>query len=117
MICSSKINTFFRLVIHLDDYTDRGHEWRFYEQAEIIDYDDWKSDDILALPPNLQFRKFQGRFGNTDEIGCDIIGPLFGVLFFSYSQNIDHVIRIRLFCGYFKSFGVSKCLMLNFKRK
>ena len=77
--------SFFRLVIHLDDYTDRGHEWRFYEQAEIIDYDDWKSDDILALPPNLQFRKFQGLFGNTKEIGCAISGPIIGVLYLIYT--------------------------------
>ena len=69
----------FRLIVHLDDFTDRGHEWRFYEQAEIIDYDDWKSDDIFALPPNLQFRKFQGLFGNTKEIGCAISGPIIGV--------------------------------------
>ena len=107
------------MIVHLDDYTDRGHEWRFYEQAEIIDYEDWKSDDIFALPPNLQFRKFQGRFGNTDEIGCDIIGPLFGVLiFFSFSQNLDHVISIPLFCGFFKTvYVISKCFILNFKRK
>ena len=72
-------HNYLQLVIHLDDYTDRGHEWRFHEQAEIIDYFDTISDDIFALPPNLQFRKFQGRFGNIEEIGCDITEPLFGV--------------------------------------
>ena len=45
--------------IHLDDYTDRGTPWPFYEQAEIIDYED-ASGDIDALRPELQFRKFQG---------------------------------------------------------
>ena len=53
--------------IHLDDYTDRGTAWNFYEQAEIIDYMDASSDDINALRPELQFRKFQGRFGNIGE--------------------------------------------------
>ena len=65
--------------IHLDDYTDRGTEWKFYEQAEIIDYFDATSDDINVLRPELQFRKFQGQFGNINEIGCDITDPLFGV--------------------------------------
>ena len=48
-----------QFVIHLDDYTDRGTPWPFYEQAEIIDYED-ASGDIEALRPELQFRKFQG---------------------------------------------------------
>ena len=65
--------------IHLDDYTDRGTPWKFYEQAEIIDYQDASSDDINALRPELQFRKFQGRFGNVDEVGCEITEPLVGV--------------------------------------
>lgn len=72
-------HTYLQLFIHLDDYTDRGTEWPFYEQAEIIDYLDASSDDINALRPELQFRKFQGRFGNIDEIGCEITEPLFGV--------------------------------------
>ena len=49
--------------IHLDDYTDRGTPWPFYEQAEIIDYED-ASGDIEALRPELQFRKFQGSVGS-----------------------------------------------------
>ena len=64
--------------VHLDDYTDRGTAWNFYEQAEIIDYIDASSDDINDLRPELQFRKFQGRFGNIDEIGCEITQSLFG---------------------------------------
>ena len=63
----------------MDDYTDRGTEWKFYEQAEIIDYFDATSDDIDVLRPELQFRKFQGEFGNINEIGCTITRPLFGV--------------------------------------
>ena len=63
----------------MDDYTDRGTEWKFYEQAEIVDYFDATSDDINLLRPELQFRKFQGQFGNIKEIGCDITDPLFGV--------------------------------------
>ena len=65
--------------IHLDDYTDRGTAWDFYKQAEIIDYMDAISNDINALRPELQFRKFQGRFGNIDEVGCEVTQPLFGV--------------------------------------
>ena len=63
----------------MDDYTDRGLEWKYYEQAEIIDYFDTESEDIEALPPNLQFRKFQGHFGNTEGIGCNILDPIIGV--------------------------------------
>lgn len=70
---------YLQLVIHLDDYTDRGQEWPFYEQAEIIDYYDTVSDDIGALRPGLQFRRFQGRFGNIQEMGCDLVEPIFDV--------------------------------------
>ena len=72
-------HTYLQFFIHLDDYTDRGIEWPFYQQAEIIDYQDATSNDINALRPELQFRKFQGKFGNIDEIGCEIIDDLFGV--------------------------------------
>ena len=72
-------HNYLTLVIHLDDYTDRGLEWKYYEQAEIIDYFDTESEDIEALPPNLQFRKFQGHFGNTEGIGCNILDPIIGV--------------------------------------
>lgn len=71
-------HNYLTLVIHLDDYTDRGLEWKYYEQAEIIDYFDTESEDIEALPPNLQFRKFQGHFGNTEGIGCNILDPIIG---------------------------------------
>ena len=63
----------------MDDYTDRGTLWPFYEQATIVDYADAIGDDIEALPEDLRFRKFQGRFGNTKEIGCEVTEPLFGV--------------------------------------
>jgi len=69
---------YLQFFIHLDDYTDRGTPWPFYEQAEIIDYAD-ASGPIEALRPELQFRKFQGNFGNIDEVGCEITEPLFGV--------------------------------------
>ena len=46
---------------------------------KIIDYFDAESDDVDALPPNLQFRKFQGHFGNTEGIGCNILDPIIGV--------------------------------------
>ena len=71
----------------MDDYTDRGTEWKFYEQAEIIDYFDTTSDDVNVLRPELQFRKFQGQFGNINEIGCDITDPLFGVCQLSACNN------------------------------
>ena len=38
-----------------------------------------RSNDINDLRPELQFRKFQGRFGNIDEVGCEVTQPLFGV--------------------------------------
>ena len=53
--------------IHLDDYTDRGTPWPFYEQAEIIDYED-ASGPIEALRPELQFRKFQGIIDSVSSI-------------------------------------------------
>ena len=63
----------------MDDYTERGTEWKYHEQAEIVDYFDTTSDDINALRPELQFRKFQGRFGNIEEMGCEVTEPIFGV--------------------------------------
>ena len=53
--------------IHLDDYTDRGTPWPFYEQAEIIDYAD-ASGPIEALRPELQFRKFQGIIDSVSSV-------------------------------------------------
>ena len=58
---------YLQFFIHLDDYTDRGTPWPFYEQAEIIDYED-ASGDIDALRPELQFRKFQGSIDSDHRL-------------------------------------------------
>ena len=83
----------------MDDYTDRGLEWRYYEQAEIIDYFDAESDDVDALPPNLQFRKFQGHFGNTEGIGCNILDPIIGVNISLYLPNFVLYFEMSNFSG------------------
>ena len=83
----------------MDDYTDRGLESRYYEQAEIIDYFDAESDDVDALPPNLQFRKFQGHFGNTEGIGCNILDPIIGVNISLYLPNFDLYFEMSNFSG------------------
>lgn len=56
------------LVIHLDDYTDRGHEWRFWETATILDNSDFNNDNFDELYPELHLRHFQGKFGNQERL-------------------------------------------------
>lgn len=58
-----------QLVIHLDDYTDRGQEWNFWEQATILDFDDFEGDN---LSEDLQWTNFEGKFGNQEKLGCEI---------------------------------------------
>ncbi len=53
------------LFIHLDDYTDRGHEWRYWEDLNFLDQDDL---DEGIVSPDLHWTGFQGRFGNQQKL-------------------------------------------------
>ena len=58
-----------RIIIHLDDYCDRGEAWKIWNNMELIDasYPDDHYDG------DLSWINFQGRWGNIQKIVSQII--------------------------------------------
>jgi len=67
------VHTYLRIIIHLDDYCDRGEAWKIWNNMELIDasYPDDHYDG------DLSWINFQGRWGNIQKIHCEL-EPLVG---------------------------------------